>query len=208
MIQLTRAGAVIGYSSHELKDATTQFARDKAIIFRDFLTLELAMQISELFGEETFVPRIYRNLGRDEAVLSAPSVWALEFLLNNPTVFNFVEAVSGCSHVGIFSGRISRQKPGADHFDWHTDVCESRLVALSINLSIPNYEGGELDIRSKSTEEILMRLGGLGFGDAMLFHINGTLEHRTRPVSGQWPRIHYAGWFRGEPDFLDLLRGF
>lgn len=201
MIQVTRTGAVITLEDDELSELNFRFSLDKALILRGFLAADLATQLVDLFGNERFTRKIYENVGTDESVVSAPSVWALEFLLNNPAIFRFVESVSQCGHVGSFEGRVSRQLPGGDHFQWHSDMREARRVALSINLSRPGYQGGQLDIRSRETGEILKTVSGLAFGDATLFQIDANLEHRTRPVAGDWPRVHYSGWFRSEPEF-------
>lgn len=58
------------------------------------------------------------------------------------------------------------------------------------------------------SEEILREVHNTGFGDALLFRISEKLTHRVQDVTGDNPKIAFAGWFLQGEDFLRNLREF
>jgi hypothetical protein len=70
---------------------------------------------------------------------------------------------------------------------------------MSINLSLEEYQGGELQIRETRSGKIVSEIANTGLGDAVLFPISPELEHRVLPVRGDRAKIAFAGWFRAEP---------
>jgi hypothetical protein len=131
----------------------------------------------------------------------------MNLLLNNSDLFRFVERVTGCEAIGSFSGRIYRYLPDEDHYDqWHDDLTDSRLVALSLNLSPMSYRDGVLEIREAKSKRIVQRIANTGYGDAILFAISDALQHRRTPVGGESPKTAFAGWFKARPDFLDSIK--
>lgn len=125
----------------------------------------------------------------------------LNFLFNNPELFRLIEAITGCTEVRGFSGRIYRNMPGANHFlDWHDDTSgQTRLIGLSINLGKEKYEGGIFQIRKKGSRDNLKEVGCVDSGDAHIFKVSPHLEHRVTPVKGDFPRTAGAGWFTADP---------
>lgn len=131
---------------------------------------------------------------------------ALLILLNSPQLFRIIERITGASHVGCFRGRIYRFVPGAKNIlEWHSDLNETRLVALTINLNTERYQGGVLSIRETKTKRMLGQVTNSAFGDAILFRIDERLEHSVSDVEGTVPKIALAGWFESEPDYRALL---
>jgi hypothetical protein len=95
---------------------------------------------------------------------------------------------------------------GSGHYDWHDDVSEDRMVALSINLSKEIYSGGILQIREWESQRIIQEAANVGFGDGILFRLADSLEHRVTDVEGRVPKTAFAGWFRSQPDFLSMVK--
>jgi len=97
--------------------------------------------------------------------------------------------------------------PGNDHYDlWHNDMVEDHMLAMSINLSSEIYSGGILQIRDKYSQRIVHEVANLGFGDAIVFRLAGSLEHRITNVEGTVPKTAFAGWFRSQTNFFSLLK--
>ena len=117
-------------------------------------------------------------------------------LLNQPRLFDAIAGLTGCeAAIRRFEGRCFKQLPGAEHFDsWHTDDNLGRTFGLTINLS-PEPCGGGFQIRSRETREVFRTVTGSRFGDACLFRIHRSIEHRALPVEGPAPRCIYGGWF-------------
>jgi hypothetical protein len=96
---------------------------------------------------------------------------------------------------------------GNGHYDsWHDDMVEDRLVAMSINLSTDVYLGGVLQIREKNSQQVIQEVANIGLGDAIVFRLAHSLQHRITDVQGKVPKTAFAGWFRSQPEFLDLLK--
>jgi hypothetical protein len=82
---------------------------------------------------------------------------------------------------------------GAD--SWHGEVFGYRMIAISLDLSERPYAGGALEIRDRSSHQLLHRTGGSEPGDAMLVRLAPLLQHRVTAVGGESPRTVYAGRF-------------
>jgi hypothetical protein len=120
----------------------------------------------------------------------------LLMLLNDPRLFQLVEAISGCEPIGSFRSRTYRMLPDAGHFSpWHNDALPGRLAALSVNLSPAPYAGAALQVRDASTLEIVREIDDMGFGDAVLIEISREYEHRNSPLLGAAPKTSHAGFF-------------
>ena len=131
-------------------------------------------------------------------------------LLNQSRLFDAIAGLTGSeAAIRCFLGRCFKQLPGGGHVaDWHDD-CEDgaeRMFGLTINLS-PKPCGGGFQIRSSRTREVLRTVTGTRFGDACLFRIHRSLQHRTLPVEGPVPRCVYGGWFFGGlADYREMAR--
>ena len=132
----------------------------------------------------------------------------LHFLINNQSLFDVMQKITGCAPIGCFEGRVYRVVPNSGHHDaWHSDMVDHRLVALSINLSEEVYSGGVLQIRGRNSKRILCEVANTGLGDAIIFRLAGHLEHRITEVEGTVAKTAFAGWFKSQPSFLSLLKG-
>ena len=86
--------------------------------------------------------------------------------------------------------------PGGEHeISWHNDLMPGRMVAMSINLTPRPFSGGAFEIREQGSPDVLRQVANTGFGDAVLFRVHPTLQHRVGRVEGEIARTAYAGWF-------------
>lgn len=131
----------------------------------------------------------------------------LYFVINWPNVLDIVHRITGCGPFSWFDGHVYRMAPDAGHHDeWHTDNTNGRLVAMSVNLSLHEYEGGLLQIRGRGAPHTLCEVANVGLGDALLFRISENLVHRVTEVHGTSPKTAFAGWFYAtQPSLLHRL---
>lgn len=208
-IQLTRSGAVVNASPHEIQDLQQQFAEHHCILLPRLIEPFIMGIVAEQVSKARFVPREHKGVGLESWIPNDASVGTLRFMMNTPEFLRFIEHVTSIGPVGGFDGRIYRMAVGEGHYDsWHNDMAaEIRLLTLSLNLSREAYEGGELEIRDVNSKQTLFRIANTGFGDAIVFRISHQLEHRVAPVLGTAPKTAYAGWFGPSPaDFLVGVR--
>ncbi|HYJ87153.1 MAG TPA: 2OG-Fe(II) oxygenase [Pyrinomonadaceae bacterium] len=205
MLQISRSGVVVSGSEADIARARADFEKQDwvrlpAILDRDLFEMAQSQLGASQFEEKT------ANLYKELTVADNALPFALLLLLNNARLFKLIEEITGCGHIGCFRGRIYRIVPGANHHvEWHTDLNETRLVALSVNLSSEPYEGGVLSIREAETERVLCELTNSGFGDAILFRIDERLQHRVSDVEGTFAKTALAGWFESAPNYRTLL---
>jgi hypothetical protein len=135
------------------------------------------------------------KLGEQTAVLAR-----MLFIVNDHAVHRAVEAATGMDRIARFDGRIYRREPVPEHYHvWHDDVQgDTRLVAMSVNLSERPYEGGVLEIRRKGEVEPLARVHNTGPGDALMFRVHPDLEHCISDVTAG-AKTSLAGWFGAAP---------
>jgi hypothetical protein len=213
VIQFTRAGAVptsidlVVGSDLALEEAREVFARHHCVKLRSFLTTDLSAEIFTKMPSKDFYERVHEGVGSEACLREDSSMLSLLWLLvNDDRLFRAVEAVTGCPAIGSFQGRVYRfTESPSHHDDWHDDLVDNRLVAMSVNLSSHPYDGGVLQIRDSTSGEILHEESNTGPGDALIFRLAPELKHRVTSVTGHRPKTAYAGWFKSVPDFKALL---
>jgi hypothetical protein len=95
---------------------------------------------------------------------------------------------------------------GGHRDSWHDDLDGNRMAAITVNVSLHRFEGGELSMRRAQTHEPLWTFANVGPGDAVLFRLRQDLEHNIHDVTGEHPKLAIAGWFQKTPDFWKELR--
>ena len=176
-----------------------------------FLEPDLLERLAAQMERATWVER--RHNGEDEhewaADLKVDDAFSstVMFLLNDSSLFEEIDALTGCGPFSCFVPNVYKVDPAEGHYDsWHDDVARGGRVALSINLGRTAYEGGALQVRRKQTTTILHEIRNSRFGDALLLRIAPDLEHYLTPVTGSVPRVAAAGWFQAAPSYPELLR--
>ena len=197
---------VVVPSSAELAGLRSAYEEAQWVRLPDFLSRDLRDDIIDAVDAARFealeIPAVRLPDGqpKKEFVMERNSVGALLLLaMNDPRLFNAIEAITGCDRIVSFQCRTYRHDPKAGHIGgWHNDMKRGRMVALSLNLGREPFEGGELELRNAQTEEIVDRISNPAAGDAFIFRIDRSLEHRVAPMHGIVPRTAFAGWFCSE----------
>jgi hypothetical protein len=208
MVHLTRHGLEFSGSENALDSLRQTFEREHCVQLKGFLGGELLPLILPAIERAQYHPAHYDQVGSELLMDPNPALEVLFFFFNDQRLFELVQAITGCGRIGFFQGRVYRLDPNPQHtFDWHNDLNQaSRMLAMSLNLTVNGFQGGSLQIREVATGKIIREVANTGLGDAVLFRLSGDLEHRVTPLEGETPRISYAGWYQSEPDFHAALR--
>ncbi len=201
VVRLTRSGPVVSGSDEELSRLRAHFEERHYLSLPGFLDPALLDTLRAKLAATDFV-RINRDVGSELRPLDTAPYFALELLLNSPSVLELIPRLTGCPRPACFTGRIYRRAPGESHVSrWHTDLTDDgRMVTLSLNLSDEVYGGGATLVREAATKRVVCELPNTGFGDAILFPIDPRFEHRVLDVEGDAPKTALAGWFNSKPD--------
>jgi hypothetical protein len=206
LVQLTRTGAVRCGSAADFAAARAQFERRHALTLTQLIHPDLLALLRRRLAEEGFSHKLNKGIGTELRLPSGALSGGIEFLTNDPVLFDAIQDLTGCAEIGCYRGRVYRMLPGAGHAsDWHSDMSGGRMITMSVNLSDEVFDGGDLQIRYSDTKEIVAHLRNTGFGDAVIFRIDARLEHQVLPLEGAVPRSAYAGWFLAEPDYEAML---
>ena len=215
MIQLTARGPAIA-KDDEWTALQSEFARRHYVVFKNFVDPFILARVPRWLETSRWFTRedVGKNgvWGRELTMQDSEPLGggAFRLLLNQPRLFAAIAEFTG-SETPIHSfilGRCFKALPGGEHFtSWHDDFSErDRLYGLSINLSPNPFVGGHFQIRRKEHRHILHTVTTSSFGDACLFRIHRSLEHRATTVRGVRPRYCYAGWFSGTYDYREVVR--
>jgi hypothetical protein len=208
-VRLTRRGVARAASAADLAAAKAEFAAHHSLVLRRFIEPELLVAIQRQLANEPFLHKMNEGIGTELRLPSGALSSALEFLTNDPDLFEVVQELTGCSAIGCFRGRVYRMLPGSGHAsDWHSDVSGGRMITMSVNLSASLFDGGELQIREAGSERMIRRLRNTGAGDAVIFRIDPSLQHQVLPLTGTVPRDALAGWFLASPDYREMFREY
>ena len=197
-VQLTRTGAIVNAGARSLQELQQQFAETHCILLPSLIAPEILQVVLDQVAGAQFIPHQSTDVGVETQIATNVALSSLQFLLNIPSFLRFIEAVTSCAPIQIFAGRIYRLSPAENqHFDWHDDVIpdDPRVLGLSINLSPQPFEGGEFSIRDVKTKQVFREVRNTGLGDALIFRIASSLQHRVGPVRGVISKMAYAGWF-------------
>ncbi len=172
-----------------------------------FLAPPLLAEAQRAIRTARFVETIHEGVSPpsvDVCMEPHPTTALVELLCNDATLFEAVDAATGCGPLTRFSGFVYRLSPGIGRHNWHNDLVQNRRVAISINLEADPYEGGVLLIRRRDGGEVLAEAENVGAGDALLFRIDAALQHRATEVTAG-VKTALAGWFRSGPSLRDEL---
>jgi 2OG-Fe(II) oxygenase superfamily len=164
---------------------------------------------TRLAGADAWKPNVHDlvNGPSTELVFADPiTVGLLTAMFHDRVLWNAVARITDCDPIRSFDGRIYRMDAGAHEDVWHTDASGTYMVALSLNLTSGRFEGGELHLRECESKRMHTEIANTGQGDAIMFRIDGSLEHVVTPVTGAVPKIAWAGWFRRDSRLPELDR--
>ena len=206
MIQVTRQGLAFDGTDADVELLRRSFDRHHHLVLSNFLNHEVSSLILPFVEGARYGRAEYEHIGSEFLMERNLAVDALSFLTNDVKLFGLVQAIIGCGSIACFKGRIYKLIPDPHHaFDWHDDLRDHRLIAMSINLSAGTYRGGVLQIRELRSGKIVGEVANTGFGSAVLFRISQDLQHRVTGLEGEADRTSFAGWFTSEPGIYSVL---
>lgn len=202
VVVATRRGIVVAADDAEIEALRDELARRHVVRFRHFLDGDLLSRVRAAIDAGTFVTREDAGIAVELCLEPSRAQDILTFVMNAPQLFGVVQAITGCDPIEAFGGRIYRFDPAVAHHDsWHDDTSGAgagRLAGFSLNLSAERYCGGTFQIREKARPEEIVEVENTGAGDAFLFRIAPSLQHRVLPVEGRHAKTAFAGWFVGK----------
>ena len=209
MIRIERAGTRVGAGEGEWEPLRDHFLRHHWIRLPRLVDAPLLRTVQRGLGAATFFEVRHDHVtppSIDVCMEPDGTSGMLELVCNDRAFLHAVESLTGCTPLSRFSGFVYRLTPGAGHHhNWHDDVVQGRRVAMSINLEAEPYAGGVLQIRERETGRVVEEVTNTGAGDAVLFRIDPSLQHRVQPVTSG-VKTAFAGWFRAADPLLSVLR--
>ncbi|MBK8252193.1 MAG: 2OG-Fe(II) oxygenase [Polyangiaceae bacterium] len=216
MICVSEKAALQTATAPEFQSARAAFDKQHYLHLPGFIHPTFLQQILSQLRTANFVPKSHHGIARELVCWDSPAADALQFVFNDPHLFALITELTGISPIGCYVGRIYRMAPShAHHEDWHDDVGDHRLLALSVNLSEEPYQGGTTLLRTKiptnqqknptNLPTTVIQLPNPVPGDALLFRLRPDLEHTITDVLPGPPKTAWAGWFKSQPLFLDVL---
>ena len=210
-LQLTRKG-LVPFAPPELQALRHEFARRHCARLPRLLEPDLLRRLQARLASDAWTANVHHLVNGESTELVCAgdvTVGLLVALFNDSALFRAIQDLTDCDPIASFQGRIYRMDPGAHRDVWHTDANGNYMVALSLNLGTDPFRGGELHLRECGSRRVLVEVANTGTGDAIIFRIDGTLEHIVTPVAGDTPKLAWAGWFQRKPllPALDRLAG-
>jgi hypothetical protein len=203
MIRITRSGISFSGSAEDLNRFRAVFRRKHYIRLPKIFDSQLLQTIQRKIDNAEFYERVHGQIdsNKEFCLQDHSTSVLLHFLLTNHEIFHWVQQITGSPRIEGFEGRVYRVVAGGGcHDAWHNDLADTRLCALSINLSSEVYSGGVLQMRLARSREMITEIPNTGLGDAILFKISPYLQHRISEMEGDVPKTAFAGWFLSQPN--------
>jgi hypothetical protein len=208
-LQITASG-VIAPTAAERAELARTFDEQHCVRLPQFLHPAVLRKLqARLAQRDAWTPKVHAlvNGPSTELVFSdAITVGLLTAMFHDGLLWNAVAAITSCDPIRSFHGRIYRMDADAHEDVWHTDANGQYMVALSLNLTPARFAGGELHLREYESKKMRAQVANTGQGDAVMFRIDGGLEHIVTRVTGPVPKIAWAGWFHRESRLPELDR--
>jgi 2OG-Fe(II) oxygenase superfamily len=205
MIQLGRAGLVA--DREDVERLRIQFAKTHLVRIPGMLDSQLLALALPYIEQGQWRNKVQLGNYSEYVLEAGGAVNLLHFVSNAPSFLKTISEITG-SDLTWFEGRVYRMDPNAGHADqWHSDVADGRLIAMSLNLSPLGYQGGVFQMRERKSSRILAEVANTGLGDAILFRISRDFQHRVTDVQPGEPKTAFAGWFSTKPGMKERMSG-
>src|SRR5438128_825336 len=138
MIRITRTDTLFASGEEDLDQLRSEFDRNHYVRLPQLVEAGLLENIRQQIDRGEFYERVHPAIGpnKELCLRAGTASGLLYFLFNGQRLFEMIQRITGCNRIGSFFGRVYRFAPGGGHHDdWHGDVDEQRMVALSLNLS-------------------------------------------------------------------------
>lgn len=206
-LQVNRTGVCFKASEAEAERLRRQFDQHHFLRLEQFLAPSLLKEIQAEIRGGKFAKKVHKDIAVELCAKEGPALRILKFVCEDRPLFSWIQRLTGCEKIGCFTGRIYRMdNRGSHHDDWHNDMTEHRMVAMSVNLSEKVYKGGHLVLRRRGEPSTEVTIPNTEPGGALLFRLSSELEHRVLDVESEEPKTAFAGWFRSRPDFLSQVK--
>ncbi|GAA0307879.1 hypothetical protein GCM10009087_17370 [Sphingomonas oligophenolica] len=174
-----------------------EFSKHRAIACANAIEPGLLATLMRLCREGSFASDEVEGLGHREVEKPQRAGPTISLALKRANLIDWIEHVTGCGPLEAIEGRVVRARANNhDQLLWHDDLDDvRRRLAVTINLSKQNYEGGLFELREKRTGKLLASHHHLEPGTALIFDVAYDIEHRVLPVTSGGPRCVYTGWF-------------
>ena len=201
-------------TTEELQDLQRQFETQHCAILNNIISPQMQPLIQRMITGASYQSHVHEAkssfvIGKEFVIDPQNMLYNLFFVLMNTNDFmDTIRSITQTPQIQSFQGRFYKLDNSENCFDnWHDDIqpSEGRLVGMSLNLSEFPYEGGHFKIKNKSSKEVFREVSYKDWGTAHIFRIDPALHHKVEAVTGEQPRIAYAGWFFSEKNVKDYL---
>ena len=125
--RLTRTGPE--WRDHDVGALRDTFNRQHCVKLPGFIEAPLLRQVHRLVASAAFAEFVHEGIASELQMTAGVCTGVLDFLVNDPRLFEFVRAVTGCAPIRAFVGRVYRRCPGTAHHDsWHDDLGRQRMI--------------------------------------------------------------------------------
>jgi SAM-dependent methyltransferase len=181
-------------SAQDLHSLRARFEREHCVRLPGFLSGPLLSRVQRYIDEGEFSAPAYERFRNERFMEHGKAVELLLLLLNDPGLFELVQAITGCERIGRFDGRVYRVLAAGDDEAWHGEIFGYAPLEMSLDLSARPYSGGVLETRDRYSQETVGRQADIRPGDAVLVRLAPSVQHRVTAVEGA-SRTAYAGRF-------------
>lgn len=188
--------------SDEVHGEQNSFAIRKALLLEDVFAAPLFQSLMAQAAAAQFVHNDVKHVGTREIEQPQRVGKLISLLLARPEMLRWLERVTQVRPLRAVSGQLAQTRAnGSDELVWHDDLSDlTRKLAVVINLSSEDFEGGLFELRRKGSKEVLVSQKYHKPGAMMIFAVEAGLEHHVTPLLGGGPRRVYAGWYLSEPE--------
>ena len=185
-----------GIELAESTAAKAEFAATRTIICHDALDAALVARLDRICDAAEFRSDHVEHLGHRRIEKPAIAGGAIALLLQREPLYRWLEEVTGCATIVRAEGRVVQTyaEPG-DQLVWHNDTGSERVLAVTIALSSPDYDGGLFELRAAGGDTPLLTYKHDRPGTALIFEVDRRSEHRVLPLVAGGPRRVFTGWF-------------
>ena len=195
-LRLSASRLTVQTTCAQVQAARAEFAHSRALLIPGLLTADFLALLHRVWSVGRFDVQQDNEVGQPRVEASERCGAALSLALSQRGLLEWLQDVTGVAPLGSVEGGVIQFQAGQGAgLLWHDDLNRPfRQLAMTLNLGTASYDGGVFELRRKGEEALLMRHHHTGAGDALVFAVDGTLEHRVTPVSSGGPRTVFAGW--------------
>ncbi|MEO6215946.1 MAG: 2OG-Fe(II) oxygenase [Sphingomonas sp.] len=206
-IRIGRDGTKILADTMTTTDIRHALAAHGGAVFHDVMDPDLLESLQEVASRAPFRQVDLKEYGLRGNDLSAQSALPFCVTLARPALMRWLEQISGCEPVSHIEGHLVQMVAG-NSLGWHSDAgLGIRRLALVVNLTTAEYEGGDFELRHRDPYIPMLTYHAGARGSLAVFRLAQDLEHQVTRVLSGGPRTTFSGWARGPSCSGDAVRG-